>query len=285
MTDRPASLPLQNLSRRRLADLLKLLAQQGLTQQQVASRANLPPQYLSDLKCGRRPMTELVARRLGEEFDINHHWLLGTSNTMEPPESRSGHSAARPDDNWLPVLNIPIDGEPRAYLAWDRTMVELSGAVADMLVQAQSPYALRFGHNDVKGRLRKRPCADFAVGITRCGNLCCPIEEQAFSRSTRRGCVGAGCQRERFAKHLPRGGTLRRNSLGLTVYSPKGLSDRRMPTPASLAKFNVKTGGSTRSRCVSSRPMAHGVRYTVAARQRAGEVFLRSVGKCHRFIG
>ncbi len=155
MTDRPASLPLQNLSRRRLADLLKLLAQQGLTQQQVASRANLPPQYLSDLKCGRRPMTELVARRLGEEFDINHHWLLGTSNTMEPPESRSGHSAARPDDNWLPVLNIPIDGEPRAYLAWDRTMVELSGAVADMLVQAQSPYALRFGHNDVKGRLRK----------------------------------------------------------------------------------------------------------------------------------
>jgi transcriptional regulator with XRE-family HTH domain len=155
MTDTPASLPLQNLSRRRLADFLQRLAQQGLTQQQVASRANLPPQYLSDLKCGRRPMTELVARRLGEEFDINHHWLLGTSNTMEPPESRSGHSAALPAGNWLPVLNIPIEGKPRANLAWDRTMVELSGAVADMLVQAQFPYALRFGHNDVEGRLRK----------------------------------------------------------------------------------------------------------------------------------
>ena len=232
MTDTPKSLPLQNLSRRRLADFLQRLARQGLTQQQVASRANLPPQYLSDLKCGRRPMTELVARRLGEEFDINHHWLLGTSNTMEPPEPRSGHSAALPAGNWLPVWNIPIEGDPRANSAWDETMVEISGAAADKLVHAQFPYALRFGHNDVKGRLaQKRPGSDFAVGITRCGNLCCPIEEQAFSRSTRKGCVGAGCQRERFAKHLSRGGTLPRNYLGLTVYSPKGLSDRRMPTP------------------------------------------------------
>ena len=79
--------------------------------------------------------------------------------------------------------------------------------------------------------------------------------------------MGAGCQREPFAKQLPRGGTLPRNYLGLTVYSPKGLSDRRMPTPDSLAKFNVKTGDSTRSPCVSSRPMAHGARHTVAARQ------------------
>jgi hypothetical protein len=75
--------------------------------------------------------------------------------------------------------------------------------------------------------------------------------------------VAAGCQREPFAKQLPRGGTLRRNYLGLTVYSPKGLSDRRMPTPDALEKFNVKTGDSTGCPCVSSRPMAHGARHTV----------------------
>jgi hypothetical protein len=56
------------------------------------------------------------------------------------------------------------------------------------------------------------------------------------------------------------------------VYSPKGLSDHRVPTPDSLANFYVKTGGSIASLCVSLRPMAHGVRHTVK-----GPVAYRSV--------
>ena len=38
-------------------------AAQGITQQVIARRCNIPPQYLSDLKGGRRRMAELVARR------------------------------------------------------------------------------------------------------------------------------------------------------------------------------------------------------------------------------
>jgi transcriptional regulator with XRE-family HTH domain len=146
----------QNLSRTRLEKLLGLLEQQGLTQQEVASRAKLPPQYLSDMKQGRRPITELVARRLGDAFDINYQWLLGTSNHMEPPESRSGYSsAARASGAWLPLVSFPIEGEPRAHPAWDGAMVEISGAAADKLLLAKLPYALRFGNDDIHGRLRK----------------------------------------------------------------------------------------------------------------------------------
>jgi transcriptional regulator with XRE-family HTH domain len=159
MSDQSDPLQPENLSRQRVNDLLELLAQQGLTQQQVASRANLPGQYLSDMKRGRRPVTELVARRLGEQFDVNYEWLLGTSNRMESSQTQPGFSAASSDaspaGSWLPVLSFPIDGEPRANPEWDGTRVEIAGAAVDKLLLAKFPYALRFGHDDVRGRLRK----------------------------------------------------------------------------------------------------------------------------------
>lgn len=49
------------LSAQRLSDLLESLAERGLNQAQVAVKAGLPPQYVSDIKRSRRPMTELVA--------------------------------------------------------------------------------------------------------------------------------------------------------------------------------------------------------------------------------
>ncbi len=146
------------LASQRLSDLLELLSRQGLTQIQVASRANLPPQYVSDIKKGRRPMTELVARRLGEEFDVDFHWLLGTSGTMERPKPQSSAemSAEMPagSRSWLPLFPNPIEGEPRAHPAWDGTGVEIAGAAAAKLVLSKHPYVLRFGRADIEGRLR-----------------------------------------------------------------------------------------------------------------------------------
>lgn len=155
MTESADRFERQTRSRQRLTDLLDRLAQEGLSQQQVASRANLPPQYLSDIKCGRRPITELVARRLGDEFDVNYAWLLGTSNNPELPGSESGHSAASPAGNWLPLVRYPIEGEPRTHPVWDGTLVEISGIAAAKLVSAKLPYVLCFGKKDVRGRLQK----------------------------------------------------------------------------------------------------------------------------------
>ena len=58
-----------NVATQRLVDLLARLESQGITQAQVAARAGLPSQYLSDVRNQRRPLTELCARRLGDEFN------------------------------------------------------------------------------------------------------------------------------------------------------------------------------------------------------------------------
>lgn len=149
MTDESEDLATEEIASDRLSQFVENLADQGLTQVQIATRANLPPQYLSDIKRGRRPMTELVARRLGEEFDVNYQWLMGTSNIMERPTVKSGQTVK------LPLLPFPIEGEPREHAAWNGAEVEIAGAAAGRVSSAKSPFILQFGHDDVKGRLRK----------------------------------------------------------------------------------------------------------------------------------
>ena len=56
----------------RFNDLLGPLLEQGHTQAQIATKAGIPPQYFSDIKRGERPVTELIARRLGEEFNFKN---------------------------------------------------------------------------------------------------------------------------------------------------------------------------------------------------------------------
>jgi transcriptional regulator with XRE-family HTH domain len=142
------------LASQRLKDFLELLTQQGFTQAQIAAKAGLPPQYVSDIKRGRRPMTELVARRLGEGFDVDFQWLMGTSASMERPQPQS---AAIPASSvlWLPLFSHPVEGQPRAHPKWDGSGIEIAGVAAAKLVLSKDPYILRFGHNDIQGHLRR----------------------------------------------------------------------------------------------------------------------------------
>ena len=71
-----------NLPARRLGELLILLGHKGLSQTQIAKRVGTPTQYVSDVKHGRRPLSELFARRLGEEFKVNFLWLLGVEDSQ-----------------------------------------------------------------------------------------------------------------------------------------------------------------------------------------------------------
>lgn len=139
----------------RLIGLLESLVNDGLSQQQIASRAGLPAQYLSDLKNGRRTLTELTARRIGDEFGVNYEWLLGRSNLMELP-SLSAESAQTSEGTiWLPCFPWPIAGTPRNHPDWHGTSVEVAGVAAARASGATDPYILRFGRNDVEGRLHK----------------------------------------------------------------------------------------------------------------------------------
>jgi hypothetical protein len=145
---------LQNISQQRFNDLLTMLAEQGVNQVQLASRTGIPTQYLSDIKHARRPMTELVARRIGGEFSINYKWLMGQSELMDSSESLSESSVTNRFPG-VPVFPHPIEGEPRSQQSWDGTMIELSGPAASKLTTAKWPYILRFAHNDCAGRLHR----------------------------------------------------------------------------------------------------------------------------------
>ena len=153
MTNDPGIQTSADRAKERLGEMLELASQQGLTQQAVALRAGLPPSYLSDLKRGHRPMTELVARRLADEFELDYEWLKGTGSTPKrPPAVVSSVGGSM----WLPIFPHPIEGVPQENSIWDGTGVELAGSALAKLVRAVDPYVLRFGHHDIQGRLHKK---------------------------------------------------------------------------------------------------------------------------------
>jgi transcriptional regulator with XRE-family HTH domain len=164
-----------SLPARRFVELMQSLGGQGISQAQVARRANVPPQYVSDVRNERRPLTELFARRLADEFGFNFQWLLGLEDSPErsvlsvPPSPR--------EKFWLPMIGEPIAGEPREHPRWNGAYTELSGVAAAKAAQVVQPYVLQLGHGDREGRLRKGDCvlvsqatADNAkLSIVRCG--------------------------------------------------------------------------------------------------------------------
>lgn len=164
-----------SLPGRRLAELLQRLDEKGISQAQVARRANVPPQYISDVKNKHRPLTELFARRLAEEFGFDFQWLLGLEDSPErsvlsvPPSSK--------EKIWLPIIGEAIAGEPREHPRWSGAYTEVSGIAAAKAARAVQPYVLQLGHGDREGRLRK---GDFVLvsqssaknpemSIVRCG--------------------------------------------------------------------------------------------------------------------
>lgn len=139
-------------AQKRLAGLLERLAIRGFSQNEAAAKAGLPPQYLSDIKCGRRSMTELVARRLGEVFDVNYEWLTGEADS--PSVVAAVGSMGSSSQAWLPLFSYPIQGDPRSHPKWDGTGIEIAGPAVAKLALAELPYVLKFGRADVDRRLQ-----------------------------------------------------------------------------------------------------------------------------------
>lgn len=154
MSQDSESVDIGQLAGERLCELLEQFAQQGISQQQVAIRAGIPPQYLSDIKNGRRPMTELVARRIGHEFQVNYEWLLGMNDTIEPIVLRTS-TQPQSSGNLLPVFPHPITGDPQIHPKCDGTGLPVTGAAAAKLGLLKWPYVLRFGADDCRNRLKK----------------------------------------------------------------------------------------------------------------------------------
>ena len=140
----------------RLTMLLERLAEQGTTQLEVARRANFAPQYLSDVKLERKPITELFARRLADSFEFDYRWLM--SGEGDPPRVLEAGARKTPPESTivrLPVFHSPILGDPWSHAAWDGTTASLAGAAAALARSAKQPYVLRFGRADHRRRLQE----------------------------------------------------------------------------------------------------------------------------------
>lgn len=177
--------------RERLRQFLVEMAIIGLTQQAVAARAGVPSQYLSDVKNGRRLLSELLARRLNEEFGVDHVWLMTGEGTMTPP--RVPRAETRPQDAevvMVPIVGQPIVGDPRISLAWDGSLVALTGPPAMKAKQASHAYILRLHHDDFTGRLRKGDLVLISQGNLEFGEIQV-IQTRGLPVLARRGKGGA----------------------------------------------------------------------------------------------
>jgi len=139
----------------RLIEFLDRLKKQGISQREVAGRAKVSVQYLSDVKGGGRNFTELFARRLTEEFGGDYRWLLGQSDSMEPPRLNVEKTTGDFERTMLPVFARPIEGDPQTHRGWDGTTIEVVGAAAARSRNATHPYVLRIVGEDRRGRLRQ----------------------------------------------------------------------------------------------------------------------------------
>jgi hypothetical protein len=85
---------------------------------QIADRMGVQPQYLSDVKQGRRPLAKLFARGFDEEFAVNHEWLPGAVKEMAQAKTSARDVTAR-SGLPLPLFSEPIVGEPTADPNWN----------------------------------------------------------------------------------------------------------------------------------------------------------------------
>jgi transcriptional regulator with XRE-family HTH domain len=145
----------QKIQHQRFAKLLSEMAENGVSQGEFARRVQVPPQYLSDVKSGRRPISELFARRVAAEFGVAYDWLLGESGALPPSESSLSASVSDSNKVWLPIVPYPVAGDPRQSSDWDGSWLEVAGIAAEQVGLAFDPYVLRFSAKDCLGVLKK----------------------------------------------------------------------------------------------------------------------------------
>jgi hypothetical protein len=133
--------------------LVNRLVEQGATKTRIAGAIGVSPQYLNDILGGRRALTELIARRIGEQFHLDYRLLLGQAAQDPQPASNSA-SLSIPID-MVPILSCPIAGEPSHHQCWDATYFRIPEIALPKLLVADCPYVLRFLDDDVEKRLHR----------------------------------------------------------------------------------------------------------------------------------
>jgi hypothetical protein len=90
---------------------------------------------------------------MGEQFQVDFHWLLG--QVSQDPQPASTSNSLSFSNDLLPVLHYPIEGEPTHHRRWDGTYVQIPAIALPKLIAADRPYVLRFLNADVEKRLHR----------------------------------------------------------------------------------------------------------------------------------
>lgn len=135
--------------RERVKTLTKLILEEGISQVELAKRVGVKPQYLSDVKNGRKPLTDNFAYQLGRKMGKKWQVLLGVSPVPQHLVGNEGFLTIIK----LPVLSVPISGDPKKSKSWDSSFIEISGNVIPLIEQAENPYILRIPHTCTDDRL------------------------------------------------------------------------------------------------------------------------------------
>jgi transcriptional regulator with XRE-family HTH domain len=140
----------------RFREFLRWVKGQGMSQTEVADRLGLPRQYLTNVKNGNRVLTELFARRVADEFGVDHFWLLNGTGTMQRPAVVPQSKAPSGVDSIvLPLLTELVSGEPRRSPAWDGAVVSVTGPAVYAVGDSVHSYVYRVSDDDSSGRLKR----------------------------------------------------------------------------------------------------------------------------------
>lgn len=128
----------------------------GLTGQKIAELSGTRPQYISDIKRRRRPLSrEMYMRTLAGLFG-EYKWLITGDLPLDTqrilalyPHISDNASKTAP----LPVLQRPFMGPKMTPDAWDGGFICVASPVLERVKQMHDPYILHLPFNDKTGRL------------------------------------------------------------------------------------------------------------------------------------
>lgn len=174
----------EQLKFKRVAQFMEKLADRAIPQQEIADRTGMSRQWISDVRNGRRKVTELFARRLVEEFGaqvpVSYAWLMG-----ETPKTSGGPvvNPSLPTENdrlMLPIVSSPIQGSPLKNPKWNGSFVEVVGAAAVSAFHATDPYVLKFNAEDRLGRLAKNDLLLMSQDVSETASIVVIKDEKKF---------------------------------------------------------------------------------------------------------
>ena len=141
----------------RFCEFLNWAKKEGISQTEVAKRLGVPRQYVTNVKAGSRVLTELFARRVAEEFDVDYLWLLrgtGAGIAQRPSVASQSKPTSVADPILLPLLYELFSGEPRRSPSWDGAMVSITGPALYAASDSEHPYVYR-AENGSTGRFKR----------------------------------------------------------------------------------------------------------------------------------